>query len=268
MKSLTKHLIEESIINKNDSGYSGISKVLSNHKIKSIDFVFDVSGSTYGKNYNKWTDQADMIVNQAGQWGIRERDCNYWITSDGELEHIRLGQTINTPGGYTTNLDTIINELNPNPYSLVVIFTDDNIPLMKAIHTLRFRCPVVFVSDNTTLTGQDSLESRGIYFIHDNDIDAKRSIISVGGGRKSAMDSSDIELVRSMMEGGLVASEDGKFYVVSPESILFVYDENVYSPEVVADTVKYLERQGVKWKYHSDTEALRANRGCHLIPGR
>ena len=119
MKSSTEHLIEESIINKYDSGYSGISKVLSNNKIKSIDFVFDISGSTARIDYKKWTDQADMIIKQAGQWGIRERDCNFWEASDGEVRHLRLGQTPNR-GGSTTTLDAIMNELNPNPYSLVV----------------------------------------------------------------------------------------------------------------------------------------------------
>jgi hypothetical protein len=168
MKSLTKHLIEESIINKNDSGYSGISKVLSNHKIKSIDFVFDVSGSTHGK-YNNWTDQADMIVNQAGQWGIRERDCYYWITSDGKLEHIRLGQTINTQGGATTNLDTIINELNPDPHSLVVIFTDF-VNKQDFIGYQRFKCPMAIITSDPNLAGHDYMESKGIYFIYDNNL--------------------------------------------------------------------------------------------------
>lgn len=168
MKSLTKHLIEESIINKYDNGYSGISKVLSNHKIKSIDFVFDVSGSTSGKDYGKWTYQADMIVNQAGQWGIRERDCNYWEASDGEVRHLQLGQIPNTHGGSTTNLNTIIAEINPNPYQLIVYFTDD----FERTLPNNIRGTVAIVAPDYLMDPymMDKFERRGVYLIPDNDI--------------------------------------------------------------------------------------------------
>ena len=109
-----------------------------------------------------------MIIKQAGQWGIRERDCNYWITSDGELKPIHLGQSINT-GGSTTTLDTIINELNPDPHSLVVLFTDF-VNKQDFIRYQRFKCLMAIVTSDLDLAGHNYMESKGIYFIHDNDL--------------------------------------------------------------------------------------------------
>jgi len=267
MKSLSKHLIEESMINKYDSAYSGISKVLSNHKVKNIDFVFDTSGSMYGKNYKKWTDQADMIISQAGQWGIRERDCNFWEAGDGEVKHLRLGQAISTqPSGYTTSLDVIMNELNPNPYSLVVIFTDTILDYKLPLNP---RCPIVIVSDEAYKTGDNFAESRGIYFITNNDLGTQApwpGIVKASGSGRGGMYQTDIDRLAQAMEDGCVMGEDGNYYAVSPESILFVFDENAYPIDLVAKTVRDLEKSGYKWCYRNDQEALRYNRDLKRIP--
>ena len=91
---------------------------------------------------------------------------------------------------------------------------------------------------------------------------------SMGGKRsRSSMDPNDIERIKYMMLDGYTITEDGTVYAISPESILLVYDEKTYSPEQVADAVKYLERQGIKWKYQTDREALRRNFGSIPVPG-